>query len=272
MTFHLLELPEDPDARVEALEGHLLEDDFPQAVGTLLAVHELAPEDAVLPPPLSEGERERILRAGLSTLTPERLDELLRRPLEWLHLREHILVSDAPYWCARLAAPASVSSHSPRTREPKRAAAPFVSSIVLLAAGVLIGVALTWFLQREERAWGWLAQDALEETATAREYLERLAAQGEQWFAVRPTNATALARRANELRMGCSRLIFARHESLALADREWLVTKCRAWAVALDEQLALLEAGSPVEERLEAFDEIVTQLAHALRTRASTVS
>jgi hypothetical protein len=107
---------------------------------------------------------------------------------------------------------------------------------------------------------------------SADRYLNGLADAAEDWFKKRPEKPADLARRLNEFRQGCSTLILAPHQPLAAKDRQWLVDKCRAWAVKLDRHLTDVEAGKDVLQVRREADETVEKLIAALRTRAAEVS
>jgi hypothetical protein len=121
------------------------------------------------------------------------------------------------------------------------------------------------------QGWGWDRPGALPAEGSARQYLNTLADEAEEWFRKRPDDALGLARRLQEFRHGCTTLIFAEHQPLAERDRGWLVERCRAWAAKLDKHLEELEAGADVAKVREAADQTVRQLAAALRTRAESV-
>jgi hypothetical protein len=100
-------------------------------------------------------------------------------------------------------------------------------------------------------------------------YLNRLADEGDEWFAKRPEDAASLAKRLNEMRQGCSTLILATHQPLKNEDRQWLVEKCRAWAKNFDQQLADLEQGKDPALVRSEIDTTVNRLVKALRERAN---
>ncbi len=119
--------------------------------------------------------------------------------------------------------------------------------------------------------WGWSRPGALPDDGSAPAYLNQLADAAEDWFKTRPAEPAALARRIGEFRRGCDVLIRAEHKPLPAVDRDWLVTKCHAWAGKLDAHLASVRAGEPpLKVRAEA-DQTVRQLIEALRQRAKAV-
>ncbi len=116
-------------------------------------------------------------------------------------------------------------------------------------------------------AWGWAKPGALPTGLVRDAYLARLADEAEGWFARRPEDPIALARRIAEFRQGCSTLILADHPALSEADHGWLVERCRAWASKLDAHLADVEARKdPTTVRAEV-DQTVRKLIAALRER-----
>ncbi|MFO0825075.1 MAG: hypothetical protein U0792_18460 [Gemmataceae bacterium] len=144
-----------------------------------------------------------------------------------------------------------------------------------LAACLLVAVGVVTYQNRQPGigkqagfAWGWDRVGGIPPVESKpTEYLNGLAKSSEEWFDARPTGAPEVARRINELRAGCTKLILSPHTPLAPTDQEWLKAKCREWAGKFDASLAALEAGAdPVQVR-EQVDETVHQLAKALRQR-----
>ncbi len=120
--------------------------------------------------------------------------------------------------------------------------------------------------------WGWDKPGALPNDGPADAYFVQLADAANDWFKKRPEDATSVKQRITQFRDGCSTLIEASHEPLAVEDRQWLVEKCRAWRDKLDEQLAAIDAGTDPLTVRESADEIVNKLMTALRTRADEVA
>jgi hypothetical protein len=118
--------------------------------------------------------------------------------------------------------------------------------------------------------WGWAKPAGIpRETQKPAEYLNALASTSEEWFHKRPDDAAGVAKRINEFRAGCSQLIFSPHASLAQADRDWLVEKCRAWATKLDDHLTELEKGADALKVRGDADDTIRKLQAALRERAT---
>src|SRR5262249_13907956 len=119
------------------------------------------------------------------------------------------------------------------------------------AACLLIAVGVQAYRQKsatsagEAVAWGWAKPGGIPAANTARaEYLNGLALSAEEWFNEKPEDAAALARRINELRTGCSKLIFSPHEPLPEKDREWLGGDCREGGEKRDDHLTALADGA----------------------------
>ncbi len=151
------------------------------------------------------------------------------------------------------------------------ASAAIVLLLVSLSAALirnreLEGMANNWGWQRDE----FNSADIVAVTPSA--YLNQLADEADDWFLGRPNDPKELAQRINEFRHGCSLLIMATHPQLDQPDREWLVGKCRDWALKLDQALASLEQGNSTEVVREEVDTIVRKLTDAIRTRSSDLA
>jgi len=145
------------------------------------------------------------------------------------------------------------------------------AALAALAASLFLAFA-TWSILQPGPAvpWGWNRPAALA-AAAAPEYLENLAAAAGEWSAEVPQTEAALARRLGDLRAGCDRLIAAPHESLADADREWLVERCRAWRESIAGHLAALSASHDVVAVRAAADGTIAKLTAALRARSQEI-
>jgi hypothetical protein len=288
-----LDLPDDPKGLARWLEAHLLSTDFARLVTELSAVQsESAPVNLTVRQVLGAW-LPRVLQEGLCVVPPSELRRLLKHPPLLAELQELVLIEGGPYW-DRVAASApelktiaergrlrfdeflQTASSSP-TVEPgsaRRQAAwqilPWIVSFTM-AACVLIGVFAIQSWRASAPAattWGWSKPDAMPANVTAATYLHALADGADEWFSKRPDDSAALAKRLGEMRQGCSQLIFAEHLALSDVDRDWLREKCRDWAAKLDAQRVALEAGASVQEVRAQADQIVTNLAAALRAKA----
>ena len=302
MNLVAMDIPDDPARLADWLEQHLLGLDLGRLIAELSAVHP-APADRIFVQEVLGEWLEQVLEKGLNVLPPAVLRQFLRWPGLLLDLQELIFVSGGPYWderwqavpelqaevergWQRLAAVLNNERHVEETERellPLRPATPWYRRPWLVslatAAAVLLGVfAYQRWGPREgpvtpgSVAWGWNKPDAMPGSLPPDVYLERLADEAEEWFTKRPDDAAALAQRINEFRQGCSALIFAPHEPLAAKDRDWLVERCRTWAGKLDQHLAAIEGGTPVEKVRGDMDATVTQIAKVLRARADTLA
>lgn len=296
MKLHTLEFPE-ADAEIAAwLEQHLLGPQLGAVIAELTAIHQPTGDE----PPLREvlgPHAGRVALEGLQSLPSPVLRQLLTRPRLLWDLQQWVLVEGGPYWEAALRAspawPAYVQATPPNLGVPNTAppasspsvkvsvasrssnaalrgsnlrtfaiaAASLAAAVLLFLGGMTIGTGSTV-------AWGWQRPGVRSGDVAADVYLDRLAGAAHEWFDARPADATAVALRLGELRQGCTALIFAQHAPLSVADRDWLLTKCRAWGKELDAQLARLEDGAdPLAIRADV-DGIIHNVEAALRTRA----
>jgi hypothetical protein len=141
------------------------------------------------------------------------------------------------------------------------------------AAAVLLGVFVYQHYhqpaqQEVATGWGWTRTDPPPQDMPARAYLDKLADRANEWFAKRPDDPVALARRLAEMREGCSVLILSQHEPLDKKTRDELVERCKKWAGQFDQQLTSLEGGASPEEVRKQTDETVNSLIKWLRDEA----
>ncbi|MEM9186732.1 MAG: hypothetical protein AAGB00_09585 [Planctomycetota bacterium] len=129
-----------------------------------------------------------------------------------------------------------------------------------------------------DQAWGFgkfareitEGEEQLAPPLDRRAYLNELAVAAEAWGAKTPTNRLELVRRLGEFRLGCSAILMAEHGPLPESDREWLRTRCRSWASAIDRHLAQAESDAELEAVLARVDGTVARIAGALRGRSDT--
>lgn len=286
-------IPEDPLELAAWLERRLVGLELDGLVAELTAIHKPAAGPAV--GEVLGAKLDQVRASGLSCLSRGQVRELLTRPALLLELQEDVLRRGGPYWdqVARTMPALHLKVEEGRKRLPEAdvnarpragvrpaagAATPWYRqtwfACLATAAAVLVCVGV-WMMARPapsaDVAWGWQRPGAVPENATASAYLERLADGADQWFARRPEDADALAKRIGEMRQGCSRLIRASHGPLKEADRQWLVERCKAWAKEFDAALLALEEGKEVGEVRQKMDETVRKLEKALRERAKQV-
>ncbi len=288
-------IPEDPAQLAGWLERQLAGLHLGALVAELAAVH---PD--IAGPPLEEvlGEhREAILAGGLSALQPAALHQLLRHPRLLLQLQELVLLEGGAYWQRLLSKDADVTAMARRGeqrlaallgepatlplnhRSRQRRVLSFVRPLATALVGAAAAVAVVWtwreplaqrFLPGSAApvAWGWNKLGEPAPAMSPSDYLRQLADAASEWKQQQPQDAAALARRIEQMREGCSQLIFAAHPPLSPEDRRWLREKCRAWGTKFDRSLEALEAGQSVPEVLAEMNATVDQLAATLRQRA----
>jgi len=127
-------------------------------------------------------------------------------------------------------------------------------------------------IPKAQIAWGWGKPGGLAAVqSNPKDYLNKLAANAEEWSLHRPSDPVGVGTRVAELRIGCTRLMHSSYGPLSPADKAWLLENCRAWAKLLDGHLQALDAGAdPVAVRAEV-DETVRAIAAALREKAMQV-
>lgn len=237
----------------------------------------------------------QVLARGLSVLSEVQTRTLLQHPRLLLDLQERVLIDGGDYWrtversadhdrqvadawpqlAAELNSPApqaTVSAQGPGQGGASPRSSRRQAVWVTLAAALLIA-ATAWRLRPEPAptGWGWDRSGALAVALPPDQYLNHLADSANEWFNKRPESADALAQRLREFRQGCDALIAAPHTTLAKADRDWLVERCRAWSGKLDGHLADLSTGAkPLEQVRSEADETVRKLMQAIRDRAGT--
>ena len=245
--------------------------------------------------------QEPVLAGGLKLAPPEVVRRLLSWPERLPDLQELVFLRGGRYWDSVMQTPAGVQETVRQSRQrlsaalpspgpaPAEGAAPAVLpmrrpaarrrlgwAVGLAAAAAAIVAAV--FIARQfpptptpapspEVAWGWSKPGVLASDGSAADYLNRLADAADEWFAERPEDPAAVAKRLNELRRGCTALLLAEYRPLSDDDRKWLSEKCRHWAGSIDQELAEVEAGEMRKGR-DAADDTVHRLVAALRERA----
>jgi hypothetical protein len=165
----------------------------------------------------------------------------------------------------------------------KRTGAPGYKIWAIVSTGVAacLVVAVVWQaggrpddrpIPKAQIAWGWGKPGGLAtDQSNPKDYLNKLAANAEEWSLHRPGDASGVGTRIAELRLGCTRLMHSTYGPLTPDDRAWLLEHCRAWAKVLDRHQQALDAGTdPLAVRAEV-DEAVRGMAVTLREKARRV-
>ena len=286
MTLLSLDMPSDATELALWLESHLVGHTLGQLVSELGAAHGLQREFQI--DHLIRNCKAELLAEGLQSLTGKQLLLLIKNPSLLGDLQELVLTEGSTYWQQQLRntwqrdstyqqgarllheLAGSRSVQPTRKRLARFQDQRWAMRLLATSALLLVGF-LGWRLVDpgggRATAWGWNSPTLFEATDSSVGYLEKLADAAEEWFDDRPATRSELARRLNELRTGCSRLIRADHESLSLADRKWLVARCRDWALKIDESLVQLESGSSPQAVRTQVDQLIRKLSNTLRTR-----
>jgi hypothetical protein len=124
-------------------------------------------------------------------------------------------------------------------------------------------------IPKAQIAWGFgkPGGTATDET-TSKDYLNKLAANAEEWSLHRPSDPTGVGTRVAEFRLGCTRLMHSTYGPLSPADRVWLLDHCRTWAKLLDGHQQALDTGADPLAVRAAVDETVREMAATLREKA----
>jgi hypothetical protein len=145
-----------------------------------------------------------------------------------------------------------------------------------IAACLAVAVGLLLFrgpdepaIPKSQVAWGWGKPSGLAANeSSTKGYLNKLAANAEEWFQYQPSDAAGVGTRIAELRIGCTRLMNSAYGPLAAEDKAWLLEHCRAWARAFDGHQQALDTGAdPLVVRAH-MDETVRSIAFTLREKA----
>lgn len=125
---------------------------------------------------------------------------------------------------------------------------------------------------KSQIAWGWGKPSGLAlDQSDPKAYLNKLAANAEEWSQYQPNDAVGVATRIAELRVGCTRLMNSNYGMLKPADKAWMLEQCQAWAKMLDGHQQALDSGAnPLTVRAEV-DETVRTIAATLRERAKQI-
>ncbi len=171
----------------------------------------------------------------------------------------------------------TTTAETPPASSPAEASQPRRSSwwanLVTVAAIALFAF-LGWQQYQSNRLVhrGWNRAEVFAATdLSPAEYLHHVARAAEEWQGFEPADSDAMQRRLGEILSGCDRLIDADHMPLAEADREWLRERCRVWSDGFREDLAALQAGTPLSDVHESANARLDKLISALHQRAETV-
>lgn len=306
MSPRALDMPDEPARMAAWLEAQLAGPDLAALVDELSAFREAPPGMPPDVGELLGEWQEPVLAGGLRLAPPDVVRRLLAWPERLLDLQELVFARGGRYWDRLLTPPADAQDAVRRSKERLAAVLPadpgvhasgspvvpailplrrpvprrrmrWIAAVAAAVAVALIGAAVTRFFLPSpvahtpgspQVAWGWNRPGVLAADGSVPEYLNRLADAADEWFAARPDDPAAVAKRITELRAGCSALLLADHRPLSAEDNQWLTEKCRQWAGTINQALAEVESGRAQQGRDDA-DEAVHRLVAALRQRAA---
>jgi hypothetical protein len=140
-----------------------------------------------------------------------------------------------------------------------------------VAASLLVALGVWWTRPDPAPTWGFDRPGVLASDASAAELYQTLASAAGEWSRKRPASAAELERRLAEFRHGCDTLLAAPLPQLPAAEREWLRERCTEWRSQLDDRLADIRSGEPVEAVRQRADELAAGIAEELTARAEDV-
>ncbi len=308
MTLLTMTIPDEPAELPRWLERRLMAPDFGQFIAELWA-HFPTSSKADQPRHLLDPWLPMALEEGLAPIPPEVLSQLLRYPALLAAFQERIVMHGGASWDdlpdssddvsdrlkrgklsleRMLSADASASGDQ---AVPK--AAPFravrrtggrgykIWAIVSTGLAACLAVGVVWLassepagpsLPKAQIAWGWAKPSGLAtDQSDPNEYLNKLAANVEEWSLYRPGDTEGLGTRIAELRLGCTRLMHSTYGPLIPSDKAWLLEHCRDWAKRLDGHQQALDAGADALTVRAEVDELVREMAATLRDKAKQI-
>jgi hypothetical protein len=291
MSFVVLDIPDQPAELAPWLERHLVGLELADVIAGIEALGGRSANGTTLAQLLGD-RRAAVLERGLSALSREQLQALLRQPRRLLELQELVLRDGGAYWRnlplsadhRRIVDNAWTVVESGLSSAPQPATASAPGGIAQrrvpwaafsIAAALLIGLFGWWQFQQSRgptSGWGFDKPGVLAAEMPARDYLNSLADAAGEWFNKHPSRVEGLTKRLTEFRHGCDTLLAAPHPQLAAADREWLLDRCRVWAGKLDGHIADLNSGKDLETVRGEADATINKLIAALRERAGMVA
>lgn len=298
MIARALDMPDDAASLAAWLDAQIAAPELHEFMAELSAVHGLT--EPRRPATIHEASAwlgnalTDVLEQGTAALDGGHRADLLRNPYLFPGLQELVFVSGGDHWrevSSQMNARSGPSKETLLRRiagdagspSADRLAKPFTrrsdgqrrfatSALAVLAAGMLVAIA-TWSLLRPaegDRALGW-SRPGVFASAAPDVYLDRLATTAVEWSADSVGTEPELSRRLRSLLAGCDRLLATPHESLGVADREWLMERCRTWRSKFAGQLAALDETHDVAGVRTEVTATLNKLVDALRRRAEEI-
>lgn len=293
MNLIAFDIPEETAELSKWLEKELLGLDLAELVGNLIAIHSPDRENR---PTLEQAlgvQLPAVLENGLSILSKDDLEKLMKNPQLLFNLQESIVIEGGEYWnqISPTSEQLEISERvwdgveQSKVEQSKNSTVKAASSSVpnlftgrgalfsaLAVAAAAVIVMFSTPSAPVKSGWGWNKPGALAAKVPANEYLASLADSAKEWYKKDPQTAESLKTRIQQFRNGCQTLIKAPHKQLAQVDKEWLVEKCKLWAEKLDAQIASLDEGEKFEVIKEQANGTVDKLIIALQKRSTVVT
>jgi len=260
---------------------HLLDQWLPMALeGGLAPIPPEALSELLRYPAVLAAFQERVVTDGGAYWDdlPEGSDDLSGRLERGKVALERLLSANAPALGDRKV-PRAVPKPAP-TRAVKRSGGRGYRIWAFASTGIAacLAAAVAWLaisgpaeppLLKSQIAWGWARPGGLaNDQSNPRDYLNKLAANAEEWSLYRPGDAKGVGQRIAELRIGCTLLMHSTYGPLTPADKTWLLEHCREWAKMLDGHQQALDAGADPAAVRAGVDETVRMIATTLRDKA----
>ena len=294
---HILDLPDTKHELAQWLEQRIVRGELGEFSAESEAAGPLDP--SVTLSFLAPAELSQVLSHGLSVLSEEHLRRLAGEPGLLFLLQDRILESGGSYWTElanqetssdtrnetlgflQRSLPAATTAvvSSTQTNRVRRVSGRTLMTFAAVAS-LMLAAGLGIFLngpgdigasRSASVGWGWKNSSALTAAIPADAYLNQLADAATEWFRIRPDSKDQLAKRLTEFRDGCDILLSAEHAQLSVADRQWLLDRCRVWRSEIEQHLADVQTEAALASVLESSDRMVNGLITELKLRAETV-
>lgn len=263
---------------------HLIDRWLPMALeGGLAPIPPEVLSELLRYPPVLAAFQERVVTDGGAYWDdlPDASGDLSGRLERGKLALDQILQANAPASSDR-AVPQAVPEGSP-ARAVQRAGGRGYKSWAIISTGIAacLAAAVAWLaiskpaeppVLKSRIAWGWAKPDGLAtDQSKPKDYLNKLAANAEEWSIYRPADANGVGQRIAELRLGCTLLMHSTYGPLTPPDKAWLLEHCRAWAKMLDGHQQALDAGADPMTVRAGVDETVRIMTTTLRDKAKQI-
>jgi hypothetical protein len=309
MTLIIADIPDGHADRLAWLERQLVSPDLPLVAGELAGIFGPAEPPARTLEEVWGEHLAGLLEHGLRDVPESVLRRALRNPALLLDLRERLFEGTSLYWAKQFASrsdylalpkpweqrpipPVPLVSRPGGSTSTGRAVPPTATRsgrrwLIVAVAAVAFGFMLPPLLHLGRQpvkpvdgpidlaitggSFGWSGQKlmSLPKEADRKAHLQALAKLSVEYFDQPMESREELRRAVVEFRESCDRLIAYQHPQLGAATREWLVSRCKVWAAALDGKIAAIDADPRKfsSVRLE-IDNFMNDIGNAIRAES----